>query len=108
MLLVVVITISCEDFVAISPPKTQIVSASVFSNDANATSAILGIYSEMLNNLNSGFASGGPSGITLFAGFSSDEFIEISGNSNNGTFYTNSLLPAGSVPNSFWKPVSTF
>jgi hypothetical protein len=77
---------SCKKFIEIDNPKDQIISSSVFSNEASANSAIAGVYSEMMN---SGyfFANGG---ITIAAGLSSDEiFSRISGDETR--FYQNSL-----------------
>lgn len=40
----------CKKFVEIPPPQTQLVTASVFTNDASATSALTNIYTQMFNN----------------------------------------------------------
>src|ERR1700722_4653049 len=40
---------SCKKFVEIPPPTSEVVTASVFDNDANATSAQTQIYSQMVN-----------------------------------------------------------
>ena len=59
----------CKKFLSIAPPTNQLVSTAVFENEATATAALKGIYSEMMNNLqqfSSGYAS-------LFAGMSADE-----------------------------------
>lgn len=77
---------SCKKFIEIENPKDQIISSTVFSNEASANSAIAGVYSEMMN---SGyfFANGG---ITIAAGLSSDEiFNRISGDETR--LYQNSL-----------------
>ena len=90
---------SCEDFVDIEPPKTQIVAETVFSNEASATSAITGIYSRMIE---SGFASGDIVSYTLFGGLSADELTSYS--SNNIEFFDNSLtVDNGSVNGFLWK-----
>jgi starch-binding outer membrane protein, SusD/RagB family len=81
--------ISCEEFVAIDPPKDQIVTANLFTTDASALSAISGIYGQMAG---SGIASGGIRSVTFLAGYSSDELIHYSGIADVAQFYTNSLL----------------
>src|SRR2546423_3981006 len=94
---------SCKKFLAIDPPKTQIVSATVFTNDATATSAINGIYSSMVS-ATSGFASGGNPSITLLSGLSADEFINYSSTPDIGSFATNGLTPLNSyVDNYLWR-----
>lgn len=60
---------ACRKFVDIEPPANQIPSEVAFANDASATAAVNGIYSEMITN-SSQFSSGFT---TLYAGMSSDE-----------------------------------
>jgi tetratricopeptide (TPR) repeat protein len=43
----------CKKFVEVPTPSSQLVTASVFTNDASATSAITNIYTQMYNNLES-------------------------------------------------------
>jgi hypothetical protein len=80
---------SCKRFVEIDSPITQITSSSVFTSEATATAAVVGIYSRMMQG--SGFASGGTNSILVLSGLSSDEFKSYSNPGNQ--FYTNSLLP---------------
>jgi len=46
-------TTSCKKFVEIPAPNNQLVTSSVFNNDASATSAITNIYIQMFNNAES-------------------------------------------------------
>ncbi len=63
---------SCDEFVKIAPPTSEIVSKTVYTDDGTAISAIRGIYSEMwIGNL----ASGGGSSVSLIGGLISDELI---------------------------------
>lgn len=81
------LTGSCKKFIEVENPKDQVLSATVFSNDAAATSAMAGLYSGMMN---SGyfFANGG---ITIAAGLCADEiYNRISGDETH--FYQNSIL----------------
>ncbi len=94
----VMVFVSCKKFVTINPPKNQIVSETVYSNDATATSVIRGIYSQMVSS--NGFASGNLSGVTFLAGFSSDELTCYSTNSDIMAFFTNSLVATNS--NNLW------
>lgn len=61
--------ISCKKFVEIPPPINQPVSSVIFDNDAMATSAVTGIYSEMMSGANR-FTAGE---LTFYAGMAADE-----------------------------------
>jgi starch-binding outer membrane protein, SusD/RagB family len=99
ILLIIVPVGACEDFISIDPPKTEIVSATVFSNDASALSAIRGIYSIMMSNQS--FTNGG---LEFYTGLSSDELANFSASPEQVQFFTSSLLPTNSIIlNEFWK-----
>lgn len=89
---------SCEDFVAIDPPKSELVSETVYANDENATAAIRGIYRELARI---GFAHGGLSSVTILGGLSADELDAYS--SEGLVFYTNELLSEDSNVFSNWQ-----
>ena len=81
---------SCKKFVQVSLPPNEIVSASVFADSADATSAILGIYILCMEN---GQMTIGNGGLSLYSGLSGDELIPTSStNQNYYQFYKNSLL----------------
>jgi len=86
MLLILQYMSSCTKFVQVNPPQTKLVTASVFNNNASATSAQTAIYSLMVNNAES-------YNMALYTGLLGDELT----NYNNSTsqtflqFYTNSL-----------------
>lgn len=82
---------SCSEFVEVTAPKTQIVRAQVFENDAGARAAISGILSQMMNS--SSFASGSSNSVTVLGGLSSDEFLNHSTSQVYTTLYNNSLSP---------------
>jgi starch-binding outer membrane protein, SusD/RagB family len=60
---------SCEKFLNVPPPKNQLLTPDVFSNDNSATSAVTGIYSDIMtvSNIN-GY-------MTVFCGMTADELI---------------------------------
>jgi starch-binding outer membrane protein, SusD/RagB family len=92
---------SCSDFLEVGSPSTQVSSVTVFEDDAAATSAMIGIYSEMISS--SGFASGGLSSITLLCGKSGDDFINYSQNAS-AEFAANQLDENNSYVNSYiWQ-----
>src|SRR5688500_7081841 len=89
----------CEEFVQTDPPKNEIISESVFTNDATATAAIRGIYSLMMTNQS--FTNGE---IERYTGLSSDELTNYSSNQFQLEFFTNSLGSQNSnVENIFWR-----
>jgi hypothetical protein len=97
---------SCEDFVELAAPKTQIVSSKVFENDAGARAAIVGIFSQMMSN--GAFASGSSNNITVAAGLSADELNNHSSSQSNIALYTNALTSLNSTAvsanwNDFYK-----
>ncbi|GAA6769478.1 RagB/SusD family nutrient uptake outer membrane protein [Flavobacterium sp. CGRL2] len=54
------LSVSCNDLVEIDPPKTEVLDTDVFKTDANANSALVGMYSSMItdaNILNVGFGA---------------------------------------------------
>ena len=95
LLLSTIVLESCNDFVELEAPKTQIVSASVFENDAGARAAVSGIFSQMMNV--SSFASGGSNGITVITGLSGDELNNHSTSQNQIALYTNNLTSLNSA-----------
>jgi len=90
---------SCSDFIEIEPPRTEIVSQSVFSSDASAMAAVKGIYSLMMTNPN--FIKGG---LEEYTGIASDELICYALRNEPIQFYQNSLTPRnGDVFQYFWQ-----
>lgn len=91
----------CKKFVEdVGSPKNLISSNLVYSSDATAKSVISGIYSNMVNG--SGWASGGTNSVTLYAGYSADEFKNFQNGGNYNAFYTNSLSPTV-FSNNLWS-----
>jgi hypothetical protein len=92
---------SCKKFVTVSAPQTQLINASVFADDQSATSAMVGIYSNMMRSV--GFASGGSSSITSLAGLSADELVNYSTDAQREAFYKNALTPTNQyILSSLW------
>ena len=90
---------SCKKFITIDPPRDQITSTVVYSNDATAIAVIRGIYSQMTNG---NFASGGASSITLLSGLSADELTNYQTNADYIAFYTNTLNSTNSLSMNLW------
>lgn len=91
----------CDKFISIPSPKTQLSSSLVFKNDADAISAISGIYSSM--NSSNGFLSGGAAGINILCGLSADELnLNLTSPDYNG-FFKNSISPNnGLLESNLW------
>jgi hypothetical protein len=60
---------SCKKFVEVPPPSTELTEISVFSDNADASAAMAGIYSVMQTNS----LGGGADGISILPGLSADE-----------------------------------
>jgi len=92
---------SCKKFVEVENPADQLNSDAVFRDSSTATSAITGIYSEMLTNRNL-FSN---SAVTLYAGMSADELYYYTPGLKD-EFTHNQITQAnhGNIDNSFWKP----
>jgi hypothetical protein len=97
--------ISCKKFLGIPPPKNEVVTATVYNNDATVISAVRGIYSQMFS---SGFASGLPSSITYLSGNSADELTNYSTDPDLIQFYTNSLISTSSGSFGIWQSAYSY
>lgn len=96
---------SCKKFVALNPPKNQIISSEVFINDNTATSAINGIYSVMMQTplyLMNG-------GTTVYPGLSADELSNTATSTTLDPFKNNTLLSSSTViQNNLWRNAYIF
>lgn len=90
--------ISCKKFVEVDSPRTQLVEPVVFSSDATATSATMGLYSRINGNLLD-ISHGGTS---IFAGLAADEISNTSTNSDYDPFSKNSLSPSTFYISTMW------
>jgi len=87
---------SCKKFVVVPPPSSQLVTASVFANNATANAAITDIYTQMFENSES-FT------IALDNGLLSDDLTGYeTGTATNALFYRNALV-AGTTYFGRWQ-----
>ncbi|MFC0773400.1 RagB/SusD family nutrient uptake outer membrane protein [Terrimonas alba] len=99
--LLISVTTSCKKFVEISAPNDQIVAVTVFADDATATAAINGLYSNIMD-FNNSILNGG---ITLCVGLSADEIYNRNSNPEDDAFRSNSVRPESeNVLNWLWAP----
>lgn len=101
--LLLFLTVGCEDFIQIDPPKNELISATVFTNDATANSAMRGIYSFIASS-GSPF-SGFSQCIATAAGLQSDELFTRSSSSTFQQLYNNSLETNHSAVGGIWNGI---
>jgi hypothetical protein len=93
----VIIHTGCKKFVEVSPPITEIVTTEAFKEDASATSAVLGIYINILSERS--FLN---SGISVYSAMAADETTDFTNNAENLQFQQNLIAPTNSVIASMW------
>ncbi len=99
--LITIIFTSCKDFVKIDAPFDQVVTEKVYSSNETASSAIRGIYSNMMNP--NGFASGSFYSASLLVGRSADDFVNFQTTELYQQFSNNNLLPDNvGLRSGFW------
>lgn len=91
---------SCESFVEIEAPKTQLISDAIFTSETTATAALSNIYYQMSSG--GYFTSGGLNGLTFLGALSADELELLSTDSNLEQIYNNSIIPSNSQVSSIW------
>lgn len=89
----------CDQSIEVDPPKTELVSTTVFEDDRTAKAVMDGVYSRMVGGL--GYASGFANSITVKNGLASDELVA---NGAPDPFYNNSVVPSNSaLERYFWE-----
>lgn len=91
---------SCDLFLDVAPPKTELATDLVFDNNSTANAAITSIYAQMAT------VNGTPlSNMVWLSGLSADEFTNYATDQRITAFYTNSLSPSDAlVASYFWTP----
>jgi hypothetical protein len=93
----------CKKLVDIPPPTNTVTTSQVFSNDLEATSAMTGVYSGMINSA-PGTAFNG--GMTIYPGASADEFHFVTLQVAYSQFQNDDLLNTNYIVNpNFWQPI---
>ncbi|HEY4154715.1 MAG TPA: RagB/SusD family nutrient uptake outer membrane protein [Puia sp.] len=94
-------SVSCKKFVEVPPPGDQLNSELVFADSATATSAITGMYGDMMTtgNLFTNMST------TIYAGMSADELYSFTP-SLKDEFFEDQITQANhvNINNSFWLP----
>jgi len=87
---------SCQDFLEIDNPKTELIATEVFADDLTATAAISSIYTK----LSSG--SGTLTSITFLGPLLADEATQYSTDQNTREFYANNITPTNGLVLAGW------
>ncbi|KQX00758.1 RagB/SusD family nutrient uptake outer membrane protein [Flavobacterium sp. Root420] len=98
---IIIAIFSCDSFVEVDLPKSQLTSVAVFQDYATADAALTDIYS---NIRDIGILTGTGYGISNQLGNYTDE-ITSNQNPNNTSlnFYNNALLPSNTVVSGYWN-----
>lgn len=105
--IMVVNCVSCNKLVQVPEPSNSVTTLETFRTEANATSALTAIYSNMSRPYGNGtIASYGSGATTLLCGLSADELNLFSAATDEDNFQTNSLLSTNSdINNIFWSAI---
>ena len=91
--------ISCEDFIEIDPPRTEIITETLFETDEGTSAAINGLYSQLVATDNIFNA-----GLEVFTGLCSDELNDLSDDVFRFDFETSDVSPQNENINTiFWR-----
>ena len=92
---------SCDDFVEVDLPNSQLTAPAVFEDAVTANAAMVSIYAKMRSQ---GLLTGSASGLSHLLGNYSDELM-FYGNNQNGAiaFYNNALIASNPDVKEFWN-----
>lgn len=99
MLTLCVLACSCENFVEVELPSSQLTSEAVFEDRVTANAAMAGLYAKMRN---SGVLSGNATGASCYLGLYADEFDYYQQNAVSN-FYNNTLFAGDSGVSDIWN-----
>lgn len=101
LIILLLMTMSCEDFVDVDPPNNQITGELVFEDSATVNAALSDIYSKLRDNA---LTNGGSFGLTNLLGHYADELTLFSNAQLEVQFfYENSVLPTSSIISDLWN-----
>src|SRR5690554_172780 len=95
------ILLSCESFVEVDLPESQLTSTAVYEDYATATAALANIYAQLRDN---SLISGGSSGISVLMGLYADE-LDYYGVSQQPpeSFYNHAILASHTTVATWWN-----
>lgn len=101
MLMALMLLFSCEDYVQVDLPDTQLTSETVFKDKATATAALMDVYAKVREN---SLLTGKATGLSAVMGLYTDELQLYSGATSFATgFYNNSLVASEPQVSSWWS-----
>jgi starch-binding outer membrane protein, SusD/RagB family len=101
-LICVFVAFSCDDFVQVDPPRTDLVRATVFTSDKTAEAAVIDIYYGMKEV---GFASGQVNSISAYGALSSDELRHYNRPLEDQQFNDNTLQANNRSVSGLWSSI---
>lgn len=98
---VLVITMSCDNFVEVEVPNSQLIGVTVFEDNATANAAMTSVYASIRDN---GLLTGTSLGISNNLGAYADE-LDFYGDLSFSTFYffNNAILPNNTAIADYWN-----
>lgn len=91
---------SCDDFVEVEIPNSQLVSEAVFQNKATAVAALTSVYAKMRDN---GILTGSTSGFSHSLGLYADEMELFGSQAGPQAYFNNSLVANSPVIRQLWN-----
>lgn len=91
---------SCDDFVEVEIPNSQLVSEAVFQNKATAVAALTSVYAKMRDN---GIVTGSTSGFSHSLGLYADEMELFGSQAGPQAYYNNSLVANSPAIRQLWN-----
>lgn len=100
LLLCFLFLISCDDFVTVDQPNSQLTTDAIFENATTATAAMVDVYAQMREN---GLFTGKSFGLSCLLGTYADEMVSYeNGAYTTADFYNNSLLASDAFVSLLW------
>lgn len=103
-ILIVPLLLSCNKFLDIEAPTTQVETDKVFTDANTATSAVAGLYAQMINSSNNFFSGA----MSTYTGLSSDELTNPGNSSTYAPYLSNELLATTSSLATIWRAAYTY
>lgn len=101
LIIMLLISSSCEDFIEIDPPNDQLTGEIVFEDAATVNAALVHIYAQLRDNA---LTTGGTSGLTYLLGNYADELTLYSTDLQDArSFYENNLSPSNGTVLALWN-----
>lgn len=99
--LLLLILISCDSFLDVEVPNSQLVGETIFEDEVTANAALIGLYANLRDN---GILLGHQSGVSHSLGLYTDELVYWGDPSSlSFSFFENSILPSNQQILNYWN-----